>query len=200
MEFHIAKAIRERVELDELLFSFTGNVLFANVAASRKLAQRLNALQGPDASPEKTIHAGALFAMGLIDELSHALVAKYRQNVDPAVFSEALRYFGEQVGAKERDRLLLEFTEQFPSVAVFRKELTAQEWLAGESEGIPNREAAFEEMVLLWLANKNPAFAPFRLLFEAQALRYEQKVRERQLEVNHCQIHRMKMSFTYITV
>ncbi len=173
MEFHIAKAIRERVELDELLFSFTGNVLFANVAASRKLAQRLNALQGPDASPEKTIHAGALFAMGLIDELSHALVAKYRQNVDPAVFSEALRYFGEQVGAKERDRLLLEFTEQFPSVAVFRKELTAQEWLAGQSEGIPNREAAFEEMVLLWLANKNPAFAPFRLLFEDQALKQE---------------------------
>ncbi len=173
MEFHIAKAIRERVGLDELLFSFNGNVLFANVAASRKLAQRLNALAGPDAPPEKTIHAGALFAMGLIDELSHALVAQYRKKVDPAVFSDALRYFGEQVGPEQRDRLLLEFTQQFPNVAVFRNELTAQQWLAGQTDGVPNREAAFEELMLLWLANRNPAFAPFRLLFEDQALRQE---------------------------
>ncbi len=170
MEFHIAKAIRERVGLDELLFSFSGNVLFANVAASRKLAHKLNALQGPDASPDKTVHAGALFAMGLIDELSHALVAKYRKDVDPSVFSEALRYFGEQVGPAERDRLLLEFTEQFPNVAVYRGELTAQQWLAGQTDEIPNREAAFEEMMLLWLANRNPAFAPFRMLFEDEAL------------------------------
>ncbi len=166
MEFHIAKAVREQAGLDELLFSYTGNVLFANVAASRKLAQRLNALQEPDASPEMTIHAGALFAMGLIDELSHALVARYRERVDPAVFTEALRYFGDQVGAEQRDRLLLEFTEQFPNVAVFRKELTAREWLAGETDGVPNREVALEEMMLLWLANENPAFAPFRMLFE----------------------------------
>ena len=70
--------------------------------------------------------------MGLIDELSHALVARYRKKVDPAVFSEALRFFGEQVGTEERDRLLLEFTEQFPSVAVFRNEFTAEQWLARE--------------------------------------------------------------------
>jgi hypothetical protein len=165
MEFHIAKAIRERVELDDLLFSFAGNVLFANVAASRKLAERLNALEGVGHAPEKTLHAGALFAMGLIDELSHALVAQYREKVDPSVFSDALQQFGEQVGVVERDRLLLEFVEQFPTVAVFRKELTPAEWLEGTTDGIPNREAAFEEMLLLWLANKNPAFAPFRLLF-----------------------------------
>ena len=53
MEFHIARAVRERVQLDELLFSFTGNVLFANVAASRKLTQRLNALAPANSLPEQ---------------------------------------------------------------------------------------------------------------------------------------------------
>ena len=50
MEFHISRSIRERIDLDDLLFSFTGNVVFANVMASRKLAERLNALEGADAA------------------------------------------------------------------------------------------------------------------------------------------------------
>ncbi len=45
MEFHISGAIRKRLDLSDLLFSFTGNVVFANVAASRRLAQRLAELK-----------------------------------------------------------------------------------------------------------------------------------------------------------
>ena len=35
MEFHISKGTRDRYQFAENLFSFTGNVVFANVAASR---------------------------------------------------------------------------------------------------------------------------------------------------------------------
>ena len=38
MEFHIARSVRERLGVPELLFSYTGNVVFANVAAARRLA------------------------------------------------------------------------------------------------------------------------------------------------------------------
>ena len=31
MEFHISRAIREKLAIDGLLFSYTGNVIFANV-------------------------------------------------------------------------------------------------------------------------------------------------------------------------
>src|ERR1700761_3889682 len=96
MEFHISRAVRERADVDDLLFSYTGNVVFANVAASRKLADALNKSRGPNADPETTVNAGALFAMGLIDELSHALVASYRRQIDPAVLSEAIRWFSAQ--------------------------------------------------------------------------------------------------------
>ena len=175
MEFHISGALRKRLDLGDLLFSFTGNVVFANVAASRKLAQRLGELSreenaGVSAAPEP-MNAGALFAMGLIDELSHALVARYRKEVDPAVLSDGLRWLASQLTPAQVDRLLLEFTEQFPNVAVFRGELTAQQWLAGAQDGLPNREAALEELMLLWLANSNPAFQPFKILFEDGSLR-----------------------------
>jgi hypothetical protein len=171
MEFHISRSIRERIDLDDLLFSFTGNVVFANVTASRKLAERLNALEETKGLPEKTISGATLFAMGLIDELSHALVAKYRKNIDPQILADGLRFLASEISPEQRDRLLLIFTEQFPSISVFRKELTAEEWLQGQTEDLSNREAAFEEMLLLWLANSNPAFASFELLFGDQSLK-----------------------------
>ncbi len=171
MEFHIHRALRERLKLDDLIFSYTGNVIFANVAASRKLAKELNEVRGTEADPERTIHAGALFAMGLIDELNHALAALYRRQVDPRVLAEAVRWFGAQAKPEEVDRLLLQFTQEFPNTAIFRGEVTAADWLKGSTNGMPNREAALEELLMLWLANINPAFKPFRELFEDAGLR-----------------------------
>ena len=171
MEFHISRAIRERIGLDDLLFSFTGNVVFANVTASRKLAERLNALEIPETTPEKTVSGASLFAMGLIDELSHALIARYCAQVDPSALAEGLRFLTGSVGNVELDKLLLGFVHQFPSVAVFRNETTAEDWLKQQTEGVSNREAALEELILLWLANTNPAFTGFRLLFGDESLK-----------------------------
>src|SRR5215468_8672836 len=147
MEFHICRSIRERINLDDLLFSYTGNVLFANVSASRNLAERLNALTDIHGAAEKTVSGAALFAMGLIDELSHALVAKYRRSKDPLVLKDGLGFVANEVGAQQRDQLLLAFTKQFPNVAVFRKEVTAEEWLEERTEDLSNMEAAFEELL-----------------------------------------------------
>jgi glycosidase len=177
MEFHISRSIREKLDLDELLFSYTGNVVFANVAASRRLAQALTALRAAGAPAEtqtEPVNAGAMYAMGLIDELSHALIARYRKDVDPAVLTDALQYFEEQGGAEGKEkveRLLLAFSEQFPNVAVYRGKLTAREWLAGTTDGLPNRESALEELLLLWLANTNRAFQPFQELFADKSLK-----------------------------
>ncbi|MGI4758752.1 MAG: alpha-amylase family glycosyl hydrolase [Janthinobacterium lividum] len=179
MEFHIARAFRDRFELRDLLFSYTGNVIFANVAASRRLAQQMNdarvAMGGPSASedPGAVVHAGQLFAMGLIDELSHAVIERYRTEQDPALLTDALKWFGERVGAQELDKVLLAFTERFPNIAVYTGKLTAQEWLDGSSEGLQNREAALEELLLLWLSNQNPAYKPFRMLFDDATLRQQ---------------------------
>jgi glycosidase len=173
MEFHISRAVRETLDLNELLFSYTGNVVFANVAASRKLAARLNDHLGPNPDPADIVNAGALFAMGLIDELNHALIARYRENVDPDLLSDAVHFFTETVGADNVQRLLLTFVEQFPNISVFEGKQSAAEWLAGDTDEMKNREAALEELILLWLSNMNPAFTSFRKLFDDRSFQIE---------------------------
>ena len=171
MEFHIARSLRERLNLDEVLFSYNGNAIFANVAAARKLALGLNKLRGESAETSQSIHGAALFAMGLIDELSHAMVAHYRQTVDAAVLTEALNWFARRIGRRNLDKLLLIFAEKFPGTSVFRGEVTAAKWLKGSTDGMPHRESEMEELLLLWLANQNPAFLRFRELFADDDLR-----------------------------
>ncbi|HEY1214207.1 MAG TPA: alpha-amylase family glycosyl hydrolase [Bryobacteraceae bacterium] len=170
MEFHISRGARDRYQFAGNLFSFTGNVVFANVSASREFAHRMNQVRDVQKHPERAVHAGAIYAMGLIDEASHVLLERYRQEFDPAAITDALTWFAEYVGSHELDRMLLSFVEQFPGSSVYRGLQTPKEWLTGSTDGTPHRAVALEEMILLWMANRNEAFRPFEELFEDRSL------------------------------
>ena len=58
------------------------------------------------------------------------------------------------------------FLRDFPPVPVYQGKLELNDYLAGETDGIPNRAAAVEELLMLWLANQNPAFLPYQELFD----------------------------------
>jgi len=170
-EFHVSRAARERYGFEEELFSWNGNVLFANVAASRRFAEKMNRQRDVEKDPERTIHAGALNAMALIDELLHALIAQYRRQRDPKVMIEAVAWFEGQVGRDSVESALLAFTDQFPPRDVYTGKQSASQWLNGSSGDTPHRAVALEEMIMLWLANSNPAFHRFQELFDDSELK-----------------------------
>ncbi|MGB6723466.1 MAG: alpha-amylase family glycosyl hydrolase, partial [Terracidiphilus sp.] len=145
-------------------------VVFANLAACREFAHRMNTVREVEKHPELTVHAGQLYAMGLIDEASHVLMARYREQFDPEVMTRALDWFGAQVGAEALDAMLLAFVEQFPGVSVIRGLETPKQWLAGSTGGTLHKAAALEELLLLWSANRKQAFKPFEELFEDKSL------------------------------
>ncbi|HVH88289.1 MAG TPA: hypothetical protein VM912_16325, partial [Terriglobales bacterium] len=169
-EFHVSRAARDRYQFEQELFSWNGNVLFANVAASRRFAEKMNQQRDVDRHPERTVHPGALNAMALIDEMLHALVARYREQRDPKVMVDALVWFEQRVGREALDKTLLQFAEHFPPREVYAGQFTASEWLEQSSAGTPNRAIALEEMMLLWLANLNLAFRRFSELFDDDEL------------------------------
>jgi glycosidase len=169
-EFHIARAGRDRFGFADRLFSVTANVVIVDLAASRHLAHRMNAVRDAAHHPDRIVHPGALNAMGIIDEVAHLVLALYRERRDPHGMVDARRWFEARVGRDACDATLLAFADQFPVTAVYRGLESAGDWLAGETGGIPHRAVAFEELITVWLANLNPAFRPFRELFDDEPL------------------------------
>jgi glycosidase len=169
-EFHVSRAVRDRCGFADTLFRLSGNVVFANLAASREFAHRMNSVRDAAAHPERAVQPGALHAMGLIDEALHAVAEEYRRQRDPQAMLDALTWFASRLGADDLDRTLLNFAELFPTVAVYRGRQTASEWLAGSTAGTSHRAVALEELIMLWLANVNPAFRKFQELFDDQPL------------------------------
>ena len=170
MEFHISRKARERYRFPDTLFSYNGNVVFASLPACREFAHRMNQVREADKNPDQAVHAGQLYAMGLIDEASHVLMARYREQFDPEVMKSALDWFASHVGTPELDTLLLTFVEHFPGQSVMRGIETPRQWLDGKTGNITHREAALEELLLLWSANRNEAFKKFEELFEDKPL------------------------------
>jgi glycosidase len=171
MEFHISRQARERYKFDDLLFSLNGNVIFANFHASRVFSQKMNQRRDLVHYPEQIVKAGQINAMGLIDEILHLVIALYREERNQKVMQDALEWLERQLGKTEVDKALIYFIKEFPPVSVYRKEIDTAVYLNHSTEGIPNRAVALEELLMLWIANANPAFSPFQELFIDQHLR-----------------------------
>jgi len=158
MEFHISRQARDRYSFSEMLFALKGNVIFANFQAARLFAQKINQQLDLVNYPERAVQAGEVNAMGLIDEILHMVIAIYRQKANPEVFADALAWLKSRFGVHVVEQTFMEFIADFPPVAVYRGESSPSEYLARSTDGTPNEEVVLEEMLMLWLDNKNPAF------------------------------------------
>ena len=173
MEFHISREARDRYRFDESLFSLRGNVILANFHATRVFAQRMNEKRDVVSFPERAVKAGQINAMGLIDEILHVVVGLYREQMNPEAVRQALEWLQQELGAEAVDAALRRFVADFPPVAVYRREIRPEAYLGGETAGVPHRHIVLEELIMLWLTNVNPAFSPFRELFDDTALERE---------------------------
>ena len=177
-EFHISKTIRDACQFSEQLYASTGNVILANLKAVRAFAVKLNTYLDAQGEPEsKRISAGTLNAMGLLDEIFHFAAMMYRKTKYPEAMTELMADLDETFGHKQIDQLLLDFTAEFPPTEVYQGKITAEAYLAqtafdvGANRERSNREATFEELMLLHLANEDPAFKPFFVLFNDKQLK-----------------------------
>ncbi len=153
--FHVRKDARDAIGFADALFAVRGDVAFADLAAAERFAAALRKTRADAPS------AVELQAMGLVHEVQHAVVSLYRTAFAPAAFDTLLGELRARLGA-DLDRTLLTFVRTFPPPAVYRGEIAPEHFLEGETDGVSNEQWVLEEVLLLWIANQNPAYAPIR--------------------------------------
>ncbi len=165
-EFHVSRESRDRCRFDEALFASSGHAVLAHPAAAYRFAAALD-----QARPGAPLASAAdLFALGLLDEAAHLVIHHWRTTRDPDGMRDVLSHLKRELGERPLDDLLLAFVERFPPLAVHRGQLSSATWLRSATAGRPHAELAVEELMLLWLANANPATAPYRELLDDNPL------------------------------
>lgn len=156
MEFHISREARDKYKFDQTLFKSSGNILFPNFPAVRQFTALINHKK------DITARAGDLNAMGLMDEIFHHVAGLYREQKNPKAMEKALDWLYKELGREEVEDVLKLFSHQFPPMAVYNDEITVEEYLEQETQGVPHRQLLLEELIMLWVANMNPACKPYR--------------------------------------
>ncbi|TVQ38248.1 MAG: alpha-amlyase [Spirochaetaceae bacterium] len=164
-EFHVARAARDKYQFQHPLFTLRGNVVFADFHAARLFAQAINQTRDLSRHPDQAARAGDINAMGLIDEIMHHVILCYLDEFGDDLMAEAREFLISQIGEQEIDRTLLHFCRSFPPREVYQDSTTCEAYLEKLHDGVPGRDLALEELIMLWIENQNPAYAPYAELF-----------------------------------
>ncbi len=178
IELHVRRDARERYGLDTPLYGLGGNVILADLQATRRLAEAMNLDRNLAENPDRVVRAGEINAMGLIDEILHYVVKLYREEHGSRVVHAALERLDDDHGREVVDLALRRFAEHFPPSPVYADVMDLEEYLLGEHEGRTGRELLLEEMLMLSLSNDNPAFSPYSELFTDDELANETAYQE----------------------
>lgn len=162
-----SRSARVKYNFSREFFRPDGRVVFSDLAAARAFAGQMSAHRS---SP---VPASDLYVIFLLDEAYHILLRHYYSRYT-GVMARAMGSLQSTLGSKY-DLTLTKFTEEFPPMAVFRGEISAGTYLATKTANVGEmgygvRVAAIDEMLLVDNANKNPAIAPYRDLFDASVM------------------------------
>jgi len=119
---------------------------------ARAVAHRLST--DPGRTQARPVLAGDVLALGLLDEVSRLVIARYLELVDASAFERAVIAARDGVGETTERATLAAYASAFPPAAP--SPMADGDTLA--------------EVLLTWLANANPAIGPLRTLVDDRPL------------------------------
>ncbi len=164
-EFHISRRARDRYHFDEALLGTNGRLIVSTggshatgMRAARRMVERVYGGTG------RLLPASDIYAAALIEEIMHLVICQYEANY-PGILRAALLSLELALGPRLQSTLE-KFTVEFPPSSVYAGRETVADYLSGSSQGIPHRQITLEEMLLLHIANRNPALEAYKDFFD----------------------------------
>ncbi len=163
--FHINANSRKKYAFKKDIFSVSGNVVFSDFSAAKDFSQKINTYNKINGIP-KYVKASELYAMAFIDEIYHLVFRLYSKNMEQGfvnrLYENTLKTVGKE---KVKDSIKL-FTCCFMPPSVEENSESPEDYLSRSFDSVTGEIVEFEELILLKLANENPAFYQFRELFD----------------------------------
>lgn len=158
---------RQKYDFPLDVFNPDGHVIFSSLDSARAFSERMLKIQSA------AVSVSELYALSLLDEACHRLINHFQAghpDVMPLVMAKLQARL-----ASEFNPTLIRFTGEFPPLSVFLQKTTAEQYLAGAALSAQSplsdlRETAVEEMLLINLANQNPAAVRYKDLFDDEVM------------------------------
>lgn len=173
MDFHISRHARILHGFDESLLASEGDSVLTSLHAVRALTQRMNSKRDLVRFPEQAVKAGQINAVEQINQILLLVIQLYTEQRTPDAMQAAISWLTDELGKEELDSTLHTFVDEYPPLSVYRRETDTAAYLQGHTGSVPNRQLALGKLLLLRLANENPAFSPFLDLFDDAVLAKE---------------------------
>lgn len=180
--FHIARLPRDRYMFEDTFFAYRGKAIVPTFQAARAIATRINQRRDIATFPTQTLQASQINAIALIHGITHYLFRVYCASRPDLLTNAAARLSGQMGSAA--DTTLDRFLDEFPPQPIYHRQLERSAYLQGEHEDRRNREVTIEELLMLWLANQNPAFSPMSEFFSDDLLKQQTAYNRVTIELN----------------
>ncbi len=167
---HVSADARRRYGLATALFGLRGRIVFGDMADAQSVAGAINDGRNAGRFPEAAVRGGEVYAAALLHELMHALIEGASAGAGD-LFAPARERVGGELGDDAAQRLLSAFATGFPVPGVADGAVSVPAYLAGTTDGVANPSVVLEELLLLHLANANPALERLHELFDDAPLR-----------------------------
>jgi glycosidase len=142
----------------------------------RRLADRLNKKYQISSRNVEPVQAGQLFSIGVLNDILRYLNNTYCHSETPGIIPKAFGWIDKTYGASTAEKPPSAFVTLYPPAEVNLGKQNENEYLLGTSEISTNKERVAGEIILLALAVENPAFKPFRDLFDDTDLKRQSPV------------------------
>lgn len=154
---------------------FNAGGLASHAAAGRiqyahLLSDTFNNGIAQDEKTNKSIRAGELLALMLLNEIYRHFLALYTRINFPGILGEGLAHVGAVLGKSETDNVLTEFVTYYPPQTLIECNISSRRFLLGNSFDHPHIDYALWEMFILRVAHENPALKRFIPIFDDTAL------------------------------
>jgi glycosidase len=141
--------------------------------AIRQLSDLFNEKRRHSSHAIEPVQAGQLFSVSVIVDILRYVSLYYCHEQIPGVMPRGTDWTGKKRGSAVVEQPPPSFVGLFPPVEVLREKQTNTQYLQSRSEIAPNPETVAAEIILLSLAMENPAFAPYKTLFDDLDLKRE---------------------------